>query len=502
MEKPLRWRLAVCTLATVLSSGAPAAASGSAPVDWGAFMVAWWNLDQDGTAIRPPETGGTCPRSQCNLTPSSAIPLDTSAGDFAEGNGANAFSAASLQSLSCKQFTTCEELNIPDGHDITWGGWARPTSTGSFYSIVSTAMSPNSKGGYYVQIAPDETLWCVIAENVGGTEHEHFAITSSTIPTNTLHHAACTYRDGAATLQAFVDGAASGASVPAHYTHAIEPPTFEISGHLSGFSFDGQIDEPFVFDGAMAAGDICRIRSIGIQGRRGWCDASDPQLYAACSTDADCNGRTGACDGGTGRCTGRLSSGPTGCRVTTDLPPCNSSQPTGALPAGQQTVRTELLLLKNPGPPTSRKIVYRAKMPGPNSNTLTGDPMAGGATLNIRVDSQEQCFNLPAVAWSPISTIGFRYADAQSVNGPVKAASVTMTPGGVLRMKFIIVATASPVNLVPPNPGTRADTNFAVSGGDQYCGSTAGVSFKPNSATILRARNSAAPASCNVTACP
>jgi hypothetical protein len=168
-------------------------------------------------------------------------------------------------------------------------------------------------------------------------------------------------------------------------------------------------------------------------------------------------------------------------------------------PPPTETVATQTLLLKNPDGPTARKIKWSVKMGSPNGNQVNGDPQTSGATLKVQLDATSQCFDMPGSGWSPISTIGFKYADASGANGPVKVAQIKKTPGGVFKLKFIILSKNGAVNVVPP--GTQADTNFFIRGGGQYCGSTANGTINPNDAKTLKA-TSPAPAACNVTACP
>ena len=160
------------------------------------------------------------------------------------------------------------------------------------------------------------------------------------------------------------------------------------------------------------------------------------------------------------------------------------------------------MLVKNPDGASARRINYKVSEHSPNSNTVAGDPTTGGATLNIKVDSNSQCFTMPASGWSPTNTLGFKYADSSGAHGPVKVAQIKKTKSGVFQMKAIIMGSLGTVSIVPPNPGTQGDTNFAVGGGDQYCGSTAGGVINPNSANTFRAKASPPPAGCNVPICP
>ena len=174
------------------------------------------------------------------------------------------------------------------------------------------------------------------------------------------------------------------------------------------------------------------------------------------------------------------------------------------LPTGdiEQYLPSKLFLVKNPGPTTSRKIIYKVKQLAPNDSEVEGDPIADGAKLKVKLDGNTQCFDLPAGGnWSPISTIGYKYKDPTFTNGPVKIAIIKKTPAGVFLVKAIIMATVHPITIVPPNPGVQADTNFTIGGEKQYCGSTAGGTINPNSDKTFKAKTSPAPLGCNVTPC-
>ena len=180
---------------------------------------------------------------------------------------------------------------------------------------------------------------------------------------------------------------------------------------------------------------------------------------------------------------------PNPCTQAANNCPCTPVTP-------QETVATHIFLVKNPGDPTSRKVLWLVKENAGNPNMLTGNPTAGGATLNLKLDAVTQCFNMPFGGWSNVGGMGFKYSDPMGANGPVKKAQIKRTPGGVFQVKVIISGKNGAVNIIPPGPGTEADMNFHLGGGDQYCGSTAGGMLNPNDATTFKAKDSGAPANC------
>src|SRR6266849_1742205 len=169
-------------------------------------------------------------------------------------------------------------------------------------------------------------------------------------------------------------------------------------------------------------------------------------------------------------------------------------------PPPAQRLPLRLLLVKNPSGPTSRRVQYKAVSPHSQGNFLRGDPTTGGATLNVKLDAVTQCFSMPASGWSRNGR-SYKYVDAGGAHGPVMAAQWREAGSGAIVNKVLIMGSNGQVDIVPPNPGVQADTNFHVGGGADYCASTAGGTIRPNDAPTFKARNAPAPATCNVTAC-
>jgi hypothetical protein len=158
--------------------------------------------------------------------------------------------------------------------------------------------------------------------------------------------------------------------------------------------------------------------------------------------------------------------------------------------------------LKNPSTPAARKLRYAAKAPGlyaPNFGYLT----ALGGVLAVKMDVTPQCFTLPpGAAWSAKSGgNGYTYRDTKGVNGPVKVMSVRRSSNGTFQTKAVIVGRNGALDLVPPNPGVRADVALALGSGAEYCTSTAGGTIVKNDAKSFKAKNAPAPAMCGLTGC-
>jgi hypothetical protein len=166
----------------------------------------------------------------------------------------------------------------------------------------------------------------------------------------------------------------------------------------------------------------------------------------------------------------------------------------------------KLALVKNPNLDAGRrKFVLKAKEIA-SPHPLTGNPIIGGATLTIALNGMtpsSQTFVLPhgAASWSPIGTIGYKYKDANLINGPVKLLIYKKSGSGAFTLTVIGKAGGSPtLNLVPPNAGTEIQASFVPGGGgDRYCtaiGGVAGGTLDPNTSELFKAKNPTAEGTC------
>jgi hypothetical protein len=167
---------------------------------------------------------------------------------------------------------------------------------------------------------------------------------------------------------------------------------------------------------------------------------------------------------------------------------------------------TKLILVKNPpAGATKRKIVWKVKEQA-SSNTVTGDPTnltTGGATLRIALTSGgDQCFDLPAGNWSPISSIGFKYKDANLSEGAVKVAQIKKTPSGNFLIKAILKGNGPQgITVAPANPTGSYAVNLKIGNGDAYCSGSGTALPNPNNATTFKVKNDTTPAGCSIDAC-
>jgi hypothetical protein len=156
--------------------------------------------------------------------------------------------------------------------------------------------------------------------------------------------------------------------------------------------------------------------------------------------------------------------------------------------AADQTVRGKTFVVKDPKPGVDaslRSVVVLGKEL-PNDDSVIGDPIANGATVEIIANgasSTAQVFPLPPGAsmagspgWKALGSpvIGYSYKDAGGVNGPVKAALIKESGNGMFIVKVTIKGALGPgpqphITVVPPAPGTDGGMRFSITAGDSYC---------------------------------
>jgi hypothetical protein len=176
----------------------------------------------------------------------------------------------------------------------------------------------------------------------------------------------------------------------------------------------------------------------------------------------------------------------------------------GVAYAAQQQLPTKILLVKNPpSGPNSRKIAYKV-VEQASLATLVGDPTLNGAKLGISLTpGGVQCFDMPAAGWSPISTIGFKYADPTLANSAVKVAQIKKTPSGVFKVKAILKGSgAGGITVVPGNPSTGYATIFRLVLGDDYCSALGTATPNPNSDKTFKISNDSVAPGCSAACSP
>jgi len=149
--------------------------------------------------------------------------------------------------------------------------------------------------------------------------------------------------------------------------------------------------------------------------------------------------------------------------------------------AADQTILGNKLVVRDPKPgidPSRRKLTFGAKEVA-SPNTIVGNPVANGATLEIIANgsnSTSQVFNLAQGTnsrgkpfWKSIGNIGFRYSDSLGDQGPAMRLIMRRAPNGNFTIKGTLLGRNGALNVLPPNPGTDGFAVIVLGGGDRYC---------------------------------
>jgi len=157
--------------------------------------------------------------------------------------------------------------------------------------------------------------------------------------------------------------------------------------------------------------------------------------------------------------------------------------------AVDQTVRGKNFLVKDPKPgvDTSKRGIGVVATESASDDSLVGNPLANGATVEIIANGTnptDQLFTLPAGAatpgvpgWKALGNpvAGYMYKDAAGANGPVKTALIKKAGNGAFIVIVNIKGALGPgplphITVVPPAPGTDGGMRFTIGGGgDTYC---------------------------------
>lgn len=145
--------------------------------------------------------------------------------------------------------------------------------------------------------------------------------------------------------------------------------------------------------------------------------------------------------------------------------------------AAEQLILGKQVLVKDPGAPEKRKVLVKAAEEA-SANTVVGDPVTTGATLDLRLyggTTSAQIFTLPGgnnnagkPFWKGSVSKGFSYTDAKGEAGPVKVVKIKKTPAGAFQIKVVVSGKNGTISVLPPNFGTGACAMLTLGGGDAY----------------------------------
>jgi len=173
---------------------------------------------------------------------------------------------------------------------VTAGCWTRHTA-GSYGPILS--VFGGATGGWYLDTRNTDATHTSVAFGVGpsGAATVQATTAAGTLPLNTWTQVIGRFDAAAGQGQIFLNGQASGAAA-SQSGFGTAPNSFTLSAAFGGYAWDGQLDECFVTARVLAAAEICRVCSCGIDGTLCTCDAGTPASYTNTGRNA---GQCGAC---------------------------------------------------------------------------------------------------------------------------------------------------------------------------------------------------------------
>jgi hypothetical protein len=324
-----------------------------APVNWGddASTVALWTLDGNGYNVSNSRT--YCAAGEADLTRfwNQGTTLNFDTNNRRQGSASVSLDGATtLAAQSSVNDTRCLRQNSPNAWTMTF--WMRNTAvntrTSSPYPMIifnrdEAAVGPNALNGFYVTYVntgsqgTGNTYACTRGTN-DSIDSCTPTIIGGMAPSTAWHFGAVQHTG--THLKYALEGAALGAGT-AHKlgknpgTYAFQLSHVVIPGNESGVI--GNIDEVWWTAAVLTQNQVCRVRSVGVQGSLGWCDGAN---WKSCNSNADCGGRAGACNtafpsgGMAGTCVGQLSTtGPSGCNTVANLGACNAVLTSSVIPA-------------------------------------------------------------------------------------------------------------------------------------------------------------------------
>jgi hypothetical protein len=323
-------------------------------MNWGndPSTVAFWTFEGGSTKNVSTSTRYCSPASLADLSLyNGTIVFDTA--NRREGAASFAFDGNTTLASSAD----CLRQNGPQHWTLTL--WARSTSaTAPYPMLVFNRNESGARFGFYVTYvaATGQTYACLDTNSVD---------TCSTLfngvftPDGSWHFSATQYTGSQ--LSYALDGAALSNPVTVGFTPNNGTYPFQLS-HVVGPGTNtgviGNEDEVWWTDAVLTQQQLCRVRSVGVQGALGWCAGS---AWATCNGDADCGGQAGACNtnfpagGQRGTCVGNLltaaEGGPAGCNTVAALGSCNAPLTAGSSPT---TTSTTLVTTTTSGATTTQ----------------------------------------------------------------------------------------------------------------------------------------------------
>lgn len=252
--------------------------------DWSPAFVGVYHCEEVSDVTRTNNecvdgiTGGTIACGfagcDCDLSNNGTVAQDTV--EKRIGAASCLMAAADGDFLRCDMATDCNEFDLGQGGaSVTWGAFVRSTvdADQSYIAKSGSTIAQYRMG----RSAAADTFYCQ-AKNTSGTSI--FASSpASASSINAWHFSACTFDNTANTIENYADGIDGGPSAILTDLQGGNG-TFNL-GHTSSVSpeLTGNIDEAWVYAGALITADKCRLCSCGVTGGACSCLSTEPTLY-------------------------------------------------------------------------------------------------------------------------------------------------------------------------------------------------------------------------------
>jgi hypothetical protein len=218
---------------------------------WASSIEGVWYLEEGSTTTRA--SSGSC-TTACGLARTGQTTSNTT--NFMQGAASNTFDGVN-DDLNCTNANCGTALGATS--NVTFGCWTRVTAYPNNLTNATLLTRYTGTSGYALFLTWNTgVMQCTINSTT--------VVATTANATGTFAHLVCVFDDTANTVEPFRNGVSdkTAASVS---TLSSGTATFNL-GNNSGATQDyqGDLDECFVWKGAMTAAEVCRVCSCGIDG--------------------------------------------------------------------------------------------------------------------------------------------------------------------------------------------------------------------------------------------
>jgi hypothetical protein len=242
-----------------------------------ANTVACWEMEEASNANRTNNncntgtmSGGTtiCGFSTCacDLSAANTVAKDTT--NKVVGSASALFTGSN--DLTSPFANSGTQFNLAT--TASWGAFLYPTAD---ISGIAVRFAGNSSSLAYEINRDISGGGSAVCSVVDGGNVTHTAIAAGALPLNQWHQITCVFDDTANTLTVYADGNSVTPATTSNSMRSVSGTGLEIGVN----SWVGNIDESFVYSGALQATDVCRISSCGLNGTLCSCYGSDQTVY-------------------------------------------------------------------------------------------------------------------------------------------------------------------------------------------------------------------------------